>query len=143
RPSATSTSPLPQPGATIMLFNVRDHLPRRRRRTRSPRLLPSLEWLEARIDPATIVPGLSINNVAVVEGDAGTSDATFAVSLSEPSSRTVTVHINTAGSSATSGVDFDAITSQALTFSPGQTVKALTVKVRGDTVDEPNERFFV
>src|SRR5262245_6278828 len=49
---------------------------------------------------------LSINDVSVVEGNSGTTPATFTVSLSRPSTQTVTVSYATASSTAASGLDF-------------------------------------
>src|SRR6185312_8027902 len=53
-------------------------------------------------------PSISINDVSVTEGNAGTTTATFTVSLSNPSSQTVSVNFATAGNNATSGTDFQA-----------------------------------
>ena len=91
-------------------------------------------------DPA---PTLSIGNRAVTEGDSGTVDATFTVTLSAVSGRTVTVDYATANGSATSPADYTAVAQTALTFNPGQTSRTLTVSVNGDLLDEPNETFDV
>src|SRR5436190_756340 len=88
-------------------------------------------------------PSLSINNVAVREGGTGTKDATFTVKLSAASTQTVTVRVNTAGDTATSNSDYNPIVNQTLSFAPGQTSKTVAVKVIGDTIDEPTERYFV
>ena len=88
------------------------------------------------------VPGLSINDVTVAEGDTGTVPATFAVSLSEPSTASVTVHFATANGSATAPADY-AAASGTVTFAPGQTDATVTVDVNGDTVDELDEQFAV
>jgi hypothetical protein len=87
-------------------------------------------------------PALSINDVSIVEGDAGTNDLTFTVSLSRAALQTVTVDFATANGTATSGSDYDPATG-SLSFSPGETAKTVTVKVRGDTLDEPNETLLV
>jgi hypothetical protein len=88
------------------------------------------------------LPSLSINDVSVTEGNSGTVNATFTVSLSPASSQNVTVNYATAGGSATSGVDFNA-TSGTLTFAAGATSQPIIVPVIGDTVAEPNETFVV
>lgn len=85
---------------------------------------------------------LSINDVSVSEGDAGTTNATFTVTLSFPTLSTVTVDYNTANDSATSPSDF-AATGGTLTFAPTETSKIITVAVVGDTKYEVNENFFV
>jgi large repetitive protein len=85
------------------------------------------------------LPTLSVADVTVAEGDSGTTPASFVVTLSAASGRTVTVDYATANGTAT-GADYTA-TSGELTFSPGQTTKSVVVSVKGDTVDEANETF--
>ena len=68
-------------------------------------------------------PALSVNNVTVTEGDSGTVNATFTVSLSAASGLTVTVDYATADGTATAPADY-AATSGTLTFTPGQIVEA-------------------
>jgi len=90
-----------------------------------------------------IQPFLSIDDVSVVEGDGGTTTATFTVSLSPASSQTVSVSYATAdGTATTVGGDYVAA-SGALTFDPGVPTRPVSVTVLGDTVVEPNETFFV
>src|SRR5205814_2117173 len=89
------------------------------------------------------LPSLSINNVAVTEGNTGTTNANFIVTLSPASSRTVTVNYATADGTATAPADYVAIPSTTLTFNPGETIKSITVPVNGDTVDETDETFAV
>ncbi len=85
---------------------------------------------------------LSINDVSVNEGNSGTTNMTFNVSLSAPPSQTVSVNYATANGSATSGSDYTAANG-TLTFNPGETSKSVTVQVTGDTTVEPNETFTV
>jgi hypothetical protein len=87
-------------------------------------------------------PSLSINDVSVAEGDAGTTPATFTVTLSVASGQTVTVNYATADNSAVAGSDYQS-TSGLLTFNPGDTTATVTVLVNGDTTFEPNETFFI
>jgi len=88
------------------------------------------------------LPTLSIGNVTVNEGEAGTVDATFNVSLSAASSKTVVVSFYTAGRDALKDVDYQTRLG-ALTFAPGVTVQTVTVPVIGDTLDEFDEQFDV
>ncbi|MDQ2587931.1 Calx-beta domain-containing protein [Saccharothrix yanglingensis] len=88
------------------------------------------------------VPGLSINDVTVDEGNAGTTPATFTVSLDRPSPNPVTVDFTTANGTAVAPGDY-AATAGAVTFAPGETSKQAIVPVVGDTVDELNETFTV
>ena len=80
--------------------------------------------------------------MSVAEGDAGTTPATFTVTLSAASGQTVTVNYATADNSAVAGSDYQS-TSGTLTFNPGDTTKTVTVLVNGDTTFEQNETFFV
>ena len=88
------------------------------------------------------VPSLSITDVTVTEGNVGTVNATFTVSLSAAYSETVSIDFATAGGSATSNSDFQAAAG-TLTFTPGQTSRPITVKVNGDRVAEYTEDFYV
>lgn len=87
-------------------------------------------------------PSMSISNVTVAEGDNGTTNAVFTVSLSAASGRSIAVSYATAAGSATPGADY-ATTSGGLQFNPGVTTQTIVVAVAGDTIDEPNETFFV
>jgi hypothetical protein len=78
-------------------------------------------------------PSLSISNVsrAIYEGSTiAPGSATFNVTLSAASSQTVTVNFQTARSNI-------------LTFTPGETLKRVTVTFKGDSVAELNETFFL
>lgn len=87
-------------------------------------------------------PAISIDNQGVAEGDAGNTPATFTVSLSNPTTQTVTVDFGTAGVEATGGTDY-AETSGTLTFDPLVTSQPVVVQVIGDTLDEINETFSI
>ena len=88
------------------------------------------------------LPSLSIDDVGVVEGNAGTVNAVFTVTLSAASGQTVSVNYATADGTATQPADYTN-TSGTLTFTPGQTTRTITVPVIGETVPEANESFFV
>ncbi len=88
------------------------------------------------------LPSLVINNVSVTEGNTGTTNAVFTVTLSAVSGRTVTVNYATANGTATSTSDYVAV-SGTLTFAAGATTQQITVPVRGDTVNEATETFNV
>ena len=87
------------------------------------------------------IPSLSINNVSVTEGNSGTVNADFTVTLSAASGRTVTVDYSTSNGTASAGTDYTAVTTTTLTFNPGETSKTVTVVVNGDATDEVNETF--
>jgi hypothetical protein len=85
-------------------------------------------------------PWLRVGDVTVTEGNTGTVVAEFIVTLSAPSTETVTVEWNTANGTATAGTDYQA-TSGTVTFAPGETSKSVAVLVIGDRLAEPNETF--
>ena len=93
-------------------------------------------------DDGVVASSLSINDVTVTEGNAGAVSAIFTVTLSPSSTQTVTVQFATANGTATAVSDYQT-TSGTLTFNPGETSKTITVRVKGDTVVEANETFFV
>ena len=88
------------------------------------------------------IPSFRINDVTLAEGNSGTKNATFTVSLSAPSGRTTSVDFATANGTARSTSDYTA-TSGTLTFAPGETAKTINVAIAGDTMVEPNETFLV
>jgi hypothetical protein len=85
-------------------------------------------------------PQISIANATVNEGDTGTSEANFNVTLSEASTNAVTVDYATADGTATQPEDYQQ-TQGTLTFEANQTTKTVTVPVSGDTADESDESF--
>jgi Calx-beta domain len=87
-------------------------------------------------------PSISVHDSNVAEGNAGTTQATFVVALSDPTSQSVSFSFATSNGTATAGSDYIA-TSGALTFAPGEVEKPVVVLVNGDTVDEMQETFFL
>ena len=87
-------------------------------------------------------PGLSIDDVSVAEGDAGTTAFVFTVRRDDDGSGPVTVDFATSDGTATAGPDY-AATSGTLSFADGETTKTIEVEVSGDTDVEPDESFFV
>ncbi|NDJ17348.1 Calx-beta domain-containing protein [Myxacorys almedinensis] len=91
-------------------------------------------------------PTIAIANITsptVTEGDSGTTDYQFEVSLSNPTSDPVTVtYATTDGSAKASDSDYTPA-SQTLTFAPGETSKIVTINGIGDTKFEQDETFFV
>jgi hypothetical protein len=87
-------------------------------------------------------PSISVRDVVVVEGNSGTTQATFVVALSGPSSQSVSFSFSTTNGTATAGSDYIATTGAAA-FAPGEVEKPVVVLVNGDTVDETQETFFL
>ena len=98
-------------------------------------------------------PIVSISNAAsVVEGNTGSTDATFTLTLSEAYDALIAVDFATNdlsgdwqygyGPSATAGVDYTAAFG-TVNFAPGEISKTITVKVLGDRIGEGDEFFLV
>ena len=88
------------------------------------------------------LPTLSITDTSVTEGDGVNSTVSFTVTLSKASTRPVTVNYSTSDGSARAGSDYFAA-SGSLAFNPGEVKKSIAVTVKGDTLDETDEDFFV
>lgn len=87
-----------------------------------------------------VPPTLSVNDVIVGEGNSGTTNAAFTVSLSHTSPNPVTVQASTLALTATAGSDFTA-TNQLVTIPAGATSATVNVPVLGDTTPEGHETF--
>jgi uncharacterized repeat protein (TIGR01451 family) len=85
---------------------------------------------------------ISVDDVTIDEGDTGTVDALFTISLSSQSASPLSVDFATADGTATAGGDYQA-TSGTLTLAPGETSGTLAVTVFGDLQLEPDETFSV
>ena len=86
-------------------------------------------------------PYFYVNSSTVTESDAGTVNAVFTVGLTAASGQTVTVKYSTGGGTAAAGTDYVPLALTTLTFHPGETLKTVTVRVKGDTVKESDETF--
>jgi hypothetical protein len=86
------------------------------------------------------LPDISVADVLVVEGNAGTTTATVVVRLSEASADglPVTVNWRLEAGTATAGDDFVAA-SGSLEFLPGETEKTIPVAILGDLLYELDE----
>lgn len=88
-------------------------------------------------------PILSINDVAIVEGNAGTKIANFTAKLSAAQATAVRFDIGTANGTATAGSDYVNKAIAGLRIPPGSTSVAFAVTINGDTTMEPDETFTV
>ncbi|MGD9537405.1 MAG: beta strand repeat-containing protein, partial [Alphaproteobacteria bacterium] len=84
-------------------------------------------------------PTLTISNESVTEG----GSLVFDLTLSNPSSETIVVSLNTGSGTATEGADYTSIDGHLVTFAAGQTAATVTVQSAHDTVMEPDETFIV
>ena len=108
-----------------------------------PGLLNAAEGDGSDIGAFEIQPTLSIDDVTIdPEGDNGTVNAVFTVTLSVANGGRVEVDFATADATATAGTDYQA-NSGTLSIDPGELTGTITVEVNGDTLNEIHESFFV
>jgi hypothetical protein len=88
-------------------------------------------------------PTLSVSDATTTEGDSGTKNLSFKVTLSQPSGTRVKFDIGTANGSASAGSDYVAKQSLAKYITAGATSTTFTVVINGDTSYEANESFAV
>jgi hypothetical protein len=94
-------------------------------------------------DDVTVqVPAVRVGDVAIREGNTGTSTLVFSVTLSSAANTPVSLNFATQNGSATAGVDYQPI-SGTLTFAPGETEKSVSVTIIGDILVESDETFLL
>jgi predicted extracellular nuclease len=90
------------------------------------------------------MPTISINDVTQAEGNAGTTNFNFTVSLTAAApAGGVTFNASTADNTAIAPGDYTALVNQPGSISAGNTSTTVTVSVNGDGGTEANETFFV
>ena len=96
---------------------------------------------------SAVVPIVSVAAVtaSAAEGNSGTTDFAFTVTLDTASTGAQTVNYAVAGTgtNAANGSDFSGATSGVVSFAAGETTKTIHVLVAGDTTVEQNETFAV
>ena len=104
----------------------------------------------ARSDRATIAitnndtkPGITIAPASAPEGDTGSADMTFTVTLAKAVTEAVTVNYATSDGTAIAGQDYTAVSNGSVTIAAGTTTAEFTVSVTGDETDELDETFTV
>ncbi len=85
---------------------------------------------------------LAIGDATEWEGDSGTTEIQFDVTLGEASLATVQVDWATADGTAIAGEDYEAA-SGVLIYTPGETLQTISVYANGDVLDECSEDFYV
>ncbi len=93
-----------------------------------------------RVRMATPLRPFSVDDVSVVEGNTGTTNLEFSVTVSSPNP--VSVDYATADGSAHAGVDYESA-SGTLSFPPGTTRRAVRVPARVNTTAGPHRAFFL
>ncbi len=97
----------------------------------------------ATLETEVVPPSLFVSDVQVVEGNSGTRDAVFTITLNGALSQSaVTVQYGTVDATANGGTDYVPVYGSAH-MPPGTTVVDVTVPVLGDTFDESNETFLL
>ena len=104
----------------------------------------------ARSDRATVVitnndtkPGISIAPGSGPEGDSGSAEMTFTVTLATAVTEAVTVNYATSDGTAIAGQDYTAVSDGSVTIAAGETTAEFTVSMTGDETDELDETFNV
>lgn len=87
-------------------------------------------------------PELQVSHLLLTEGNSGTTEANFAVTLSALSGKDVSFSYSTGDGTAVAGEDYNAASGQVV-IPAGQMSGTITVLVNGDTKDEDNESFMV
>lgn len=89
------------------------------------------------------VPFLEVLDASVVEGNSASKLATFTVRRFGNTSGTSTVKYATANGTAVAPGDYTAKALTSLSFSAGQTLKTVSITVKGELAVEPDETFLV
>jgi subtilisin-like proprotein convertase family protein/subtilisin family serine protease len=92
------------------------------------------------VNSSITMPTLTVASRSIVEGNSGTSNMTFTVTMSHAVSYAVSVQVATSGETALPGADYQA-QHQTLTFAPGATTATFQVPVIGNTRFEPDRIF--
>ena len=98
--------------------------------------------VQALISELTPPPQISVDDVSLLEGDSGTSELIFTLSLSRANTQEVTVDYATADDTATADDDYLS-SSGTVTFAAGETTQTVAITINGDTTPEPDETFFL
>jgi serine/threonine-protein kinase len=96
-------------------------------------------------DPPPVggTPTIAIADASVSEGNSGTKQLSFNVSLSQAAAGPVVFDVATANGSATAGSDYVALAQSGRSIAAGATSASVVVTINGDTAVEGNETFLV
>ncbi|WP_345254525.1 family 16 glycosylhydrolase [Flaviaesturariibacter amylovorans] len=89
------------------------------------------------------LPRISIEDLTQAEGNGGSNNFNFRVTLSEAASGPVTVYYTTNGGTGVATEDFTSVTNGSLTFAAGEREKLLAVPVVADDAREGDDVFTV
>jgi MYXO-CTERM domain-containing protein len=108
----------------------------------TPTATPSLTPTATPTPTVVLIDGLSVNDVAILEGNSGLRSAVFTISLQGRHRDPVSVTATTADGTAVAGSDYVA-RSTTLTFPASATSVPFAVSINGDRGIEPHETFTV
>lgn len=90
------------------------------------------------------IPSVSIGDSTAYEGNSGSRDLIFDVSLSTPSPEDVTLTVRTwRGTASTGSEDYNGFYERVFVIPAGQVSFNLPIEINGDDLFEPNEGFYV
>jgi len=87
-------------------------------------------------------PGMTIGDVTVTEGNSGSQQLVFTISLSKPAEQPVRFRFTTVNKTAVAGTDY-VTKNTTFTIYAGRQTKTVPVSVRGDLTVERTEQFLV
>ena len=93
--------------------------------------------------PVGGTPSISIADASVGEGNSGSQQLAFTVSLSQAAATAVGFDVATANGSASAGSDYVALSQTGRSIAAGATSASVVVAINGDTAVEANETFLV
>ncbi len=85
-------------------------------------------------------PIMSISDAAISEGNSGTTNLNFTLSLTKAATKPITVKVKTKDGFAKAGEDYTAL-DQTITISVGESNKLITVSVVADDIKEADDDF--
>lgn len=94
-------------------------------------------------DNNAVTPTMTFSDVSINEGTGGTTNAEVTLTLSQATSKTITVTYSTIEGIAKAGQDYTAATAQTVTINPNETSKKIIVSVVADDLKEADETFSV
>lgn len=93
-------------------------------------------------DAGSTPPVLTVDDLRVIEGNAGPTTATVTITLTPASTQPVTVDFATGNDTANDQTDF-AAAAGSVTFAPGVTTRTVALTINGDALNELDETFTV
>jgi Calx-beta domain-containing protein/beta-propeller repeat-containing protein len=93
--------------------------------------------------PAQGLASVSINNASVTEGNSGTINMDFTVTVTGSHTNTIGVNYSTTNGSATAPSDYISSSGQLVFIPTSSATRTISVPVVGDTISEPDETLIV